>query len=148
MMRRSILIAARQVLLMSLVVFMVVGAYSAETFAAGPYQISWYTIDGGGGTSTGGPYTLTGTIGQPDAGYSNSDKYELLGGFWPGGPICIVEFDEFAKLAEQWLRTGCDNSNGWCSGADINKDKVVDLLDLDLLVEKWLCECPQGWRLK
>ena len=35
--------------------------------ADGPYEINWYTIDGGGGTSTGGPYTLTGTIAQPDA---------------------------------------------------------------------------------
>jgi len=36
--------------------------------AQGRYEISWYTIDGGGGTSSGGPYKLTGTIGQPDAG--------------------------------------------------------------------------------
>jgi hypothetical protein len=27
--------------------------YPTETFAAGPYQIDWYTIDGGGGTSSG-----------------------------------------------------------------------------------------------
>ena len=31
------------------------------------YSISWYTIDGGSGTSSGGLYQLTGTIGQPDA---------------------------------------------------------------------------------
>ena len=29
----------------------------------GPYVLDWSTIDGGGGTSSGGPYTLTGTIG-------------------------------------------------------------------------------------
>jgi len=32
------------------------------------YAIDWWTIDGGGGTSTGGVYSVTGTIGQPDAG--------------------------------------------------------------------------------
>ena len=32
------------------------------------YSIDWFTIDGGGGTSTGGVYSLSGTIGQPDAG--------------------------------------------------------------------------------
>ena len=32
------------------------------------YSIDWYTIDGGGGTSTGGVYSVSGTIGQPDAG--------------------------------------------------------------------------------
>ena len=31
--------------------------------AFGDYDISWYTINGGGGMSSGGPYVLTGTIG-------------------------------------------------------------------------------------
>ena len=62
------------------------------------YEISWYTIDGGGGTSTGGQYVLTGTIGQPDADWSKGGKYELLGGFWPGGPLCVVEFDDYARI--------------------------------------------------
>lgn len=39
--------------------------------AFGQYEISWYTIDGGGGSSSGGPYTLVGTIGQPDAAWSS-----------------------------------------------------------------------------
>ena len=30
--------------------------------------VDWFTIDGGGGTSTGGVYSVSGTIGQPDAG--------------------------------------------------------------------------------
>jgi len=34
----------------------------------GDYEISWSTIDGGGGRSTGGDFALVGTIGQPDAG--------------------------------------------------------------------------------
>ena len=36
--------------------------------SAQPYTIDWWTIDGGGGTSTGGVYSVSGTIGQPDAG--------------------------------------------------------------------------------
>jgi hypothetical protein len=31
------------------------------------FSIDWFTIDGGGGTSTGGLYSVIGTIGQPDA---------------------------------------------------------------------------------
>ena len=46
------------------------------------YSIDWYTIDGGGGTSSGGPYTLSGTIGQPDAGVHTGGSYTLVGGFW------------------------------------------------------------------
>jgi hypothetical protein len=48
------------------------------------YAIDWYLIDGGGGTSSGGTYTLSGTIGQPDAGTSSGGTYTLQGGFWPG----------------------------------------------------------------
>lgn len=51
----------------------------------GPYVLDWYTIDGGGGTSSGGPYTLSGTIGQPDAAAPFSGgPYTLEPGFWPG----------------------------------------------------------------
>ena len=32
------------------------------------YSIDWYKIAGGGGTSTGGTYAVSGTIGQHDAG--------------------------------------------------------------------------------
>jgi hypothetical protein len=46
------------------------------------YSIDWYTIDGGGGTSTNGQYTLGGTIGQPDAGTMSGGNYALTGGFW------------------------------------------------------------------
>jgi hypothetical protein len=123
-------------------VLMVVGAYTAETFAAGPYQIDWYTIDGGGGTSTGGPYVLTGTIGQPDAAYSSAGRYELLGGFWPGGPLCIVGFDDFARFAEQWLRTGSHLPG------DLDADNDIDFSDLTRLAEYWLECCPYHWPLR
>ena len=47
------------------------------------YSIDWYKISGGGGTSTGGVYTVSGTIGQPDAsGALTGGSYSLTGGFW------------------------------------------------------------------
>src|SRR6266540_2227869 len=48
------------------------------------YAIHWYSTDAGGGTSSGGSYTLSGTIGQPDAGTLTGGSYTLQGGFWPG----------------------------------------------------------------
>src|SRR3989442_15289849 len=48
------------------------------------YAIDWFTIDGGGGASSGGSFTLSGTIGQPDAGTLSGGNYALQGGFWPG----------------------------------------------------------------
>jgi len=53
----------------------------------GGYELSWWTVDGGGGMLQGGSYTLSGTAGQPDAGMLAGDGYTLSGGFWGGaGP--------------------------------------------------------------
>lgn len=47
------------------------------------YTVDWYKVAGGGGTSTGGTYQVTGTIGQPDAsGAMTGGNYALTGGFW------------------------------------------------------------------
>src|ERR1019366_9298185 len=46
------------------------------------YSIDWYKI-AGGGTSTGGTYQVSGTIGQPDAGVAMSGvNFSVSGGFW------------------------------------------------------------------
>lgn len=60
------------------------GSLLACSVRAQNYSIDWSTIDGGGDTSTGGSYALTGTIGQPDAGILSGGNYTLQGGFWPG----------------------------------------------------------------
>ncbi len=52
------------------------------------YDLSWYTIDGGGAmNSNGGSYSLGGSIGQPDAGSMGGGSYQLNGGFWGGASI-------------------------------------------------------------
>jgi hypothetical protein len=57
------------------------------------FSIDWYTIDGGGGTSAGGPFSLTGTIGQHDAHPSAAQggEFALVGGFWTGGQAAVEE---------------------------------------------------------
>jgi hypothetical protein len=62
------------------------------------YSIDWYKVAGGGGTSTGGVYSLSGTIGQHDAGGPlTGGSYSLTGGFWalyavqtPGAPLLRI----------------------------------------------------------
>src|SRR5256884_2636641 len=71
---------------------------TSVTVLAQNYSIDWFTIDGGGGTSTGGVYSVSGTIGQPDAGRMSGGNYTLDGGFWgiiaavqtPGSPLLRV----------------------------------------------------------
>jgi hypothetical protein len=63
------------------------------------YAIDWHTMDGGGGTSTGAVYSVSGTIGQPDAGGPmTGGNFSLTGGFWalpqavqtPGAPTLYI----------------------------------------------------------
>jgi hypothetical protein len=112
------------------------------------YKISWHTIDGGGGTSSGGQYVVTGTIGQPDAGYHDEAPYELLGGFWVGGPLCIVDLEDFAQFAAYWLEVSCDAGNDYCGGANLDGENGVNIDDLTVLANEWLNFCPNGWQLQ
>jgi len=57
----------------------------STALARSGYDLSWWTVDGGGGTASGGSYTLVGTIGQPDAGILTGGDYTLGGGFWGSG---------------------------------------------------------------
>lgn len=60
------------------------------------YDLTWSSIDGGGGSSTGGVYTLNGTIGQTDAGSLSGGGYTLSGGFWVGAASVLM--DQFVYL--------------------------------------------------
>src|SRR5262245_62851244 len=67
--------------------------------AVAQYDLSWYTIDGGGATfSTGGTFQLGGTIGQPDASSFSSPMsggtFTLVGGFWSAAQsVCTLPGD-------------------------------------------------------
>lgn len=55
---------------------------AAFSGSAQTYDLSWFAIAGGGGTSTGGVYSVSGTIGQPDTGTLSGGNYTITGGFW------------------------------------------------------------------
>ncbi len=74
------------------------------------YSIDWQTIDGGGGTSTGGVYSVSGTIGQPDAGTMSGGNYVLQGGFWgivtavqtTGAPLLTIARSSTNSVIVSW----------------------------------------------
>ena len=78
--------------------FLFVCLLMPATSFAQSYSIDWYKVAGGGGTSTGGTYQVSGTIGQPDAnGSMTGGNYSLAGGFWvlyavqpAGAPLLII----------------------------------------------------------
>jgi hypothetical protein len=108
---------------------------------AAEYGIPWYTIDGGGGTSSGGPYTVTGTIGQADTGVSSAGAYVNSGGFWPGNFGCVVNLTDLMRLAEAWLSSGANP-------ADLDASGKVDMADFAVLSGWWMDHCPANWPLK
>jgi len=59
--------------------------------SGGTYDLTWSSLEGGGGMfSTGGAYSLGGTIGQADAGAMSGGSYALAGGFWFGGTSSLT----------------------------------------------------------
>ena len=72
---------------------------SGAALAAGSYTLSWWTVDSGGGYSSGSGYTLSGTIGQPDVGMlASGGGYTLAGGFWHGGAAASAERQLYLPL--------------------------------------------------
>jgi hypothetical protein len=82
----------------------------------GQYSIDWFTIDGGGGMSTGGVYSVTGTIGQPDAVTMSGGNFTLQGGFWgivaavqtPGAPLLSIFHTTTNTLVVSWPLPAAD----------------------------------------
>ena len=74
------------------------------------YTIDWYKVSGGGGTSTGGVYSISGTVGQHDAGGPmTGGNFSLTGGFWalyavqtPGMPVLGIKLTTTNTAMVYW----------------------------------------------
>jgi hypothetical protein len=68
----------------------------APASSGGEYDLGWWSVDAGGGTSSGGTYSLAGTIGQADASASGAlsgGSYTLSGGIlaaWADGAANVT----------------------------------------------------------
>ena len=121
------------------------GAVALGSGGRSDFDLSWYTIDGGGGTSIGGDFVLSGTIGQPDAGVMTGGDFQLAGGCWcaAGGMApCPADLnnddkvnidDLFAVLAAWGICDDCPE--------DLNDDGVVNIDDLFEVLAAW-GPCP------
>ncbi len=119
----------------------------APAAIAQDFAIDWYTIDGGGGTSTGGDFVLSGTIGQPDAGALTGGDFALVGGFWGGaaGVPCFGDLDGDNQVGLSDLAILLANF-GTPSGAlpedgDLDGNGTVDLSDLALMLSVFGTVC-------
>ncbi|MHC5114893.1 MAG: hypothetical protein ACYTGP_10755 [Planctomycetota bacterium] len=113
--------------------------------AGDSYSVDWFTVDGGGSTLSGGPYELTGTTGQPDAGEASGGLYGVVGGFWgimgPPAPCPgdvdgsgEVGFGDVLAIISAW---------GPCASCpeDLNGSGAVDFADILIVIGAWGA-CP------
>lgn len=80
---------------------------TAWSQSGGSYTVRKSTIDGGGGSSTGGTLQLRGSIGQADAAMPQSagGPYAVQGGFWQRGPVGPTPPDLFSDGFEDQATT-------------------------------------------
>ena len=114
MLKHQVTPMARRHLIASLKLgaFLLLGCCCLVLSASAQFSIDWHTIDGGGGTSTGAVFSVTGSIGQPDAGgpMTNS-QYSVTGGFWalptviqtPGAPTLTIAPATPGNALISWL---------------------------------------------
>ena len=88
---------------------------AAFSLGAQSYSVDWFKVSGGGGAGSNGQYSISGTIGQPDAGGPmTGGNYSLTGGFWslisvvqtPGGPNLMVTFVGPNSVSVSWPNLG------------------------------------------
>ena len=66
-------------------------SFCLPTFAQ-PFSVNWFKVAGGGGTSTGDVFTVSGTFGQHDAGGPmQGGGFSMAGGFW--SPLATYTFN-------------------------------------------------------
>jgi hypothetical protein len=135
--------------LVFVLVIITAAVLAADPEAPVSFDLSWHTIDAGGGECFGGGnIELHGTIGQPDAGVAlTGGAFELVGGFWPGtieqattcptdifGDDGLVNIDDLLLVISDWGR-------GVGAPGDVDHNGSVDIDDLLLIIGDW-GTCP------
>jgi hypothetical protein len=117
---------------------------AAAAQSAGLLDLSWSTIDCGGGVSVGGGFTLTGTLGQPDAGSLAAGGLELAGGFLGGRPqpACYADCDGSGTLDIFDFLCFQDAFVAQDPYADCDGSTVFDIFDFLCFQDAFVTGCP------
>jgi len=125
-----------------------VSAFSFQLSAfSQSYTIDWSKVAGGGGTSTNGQYSVSGTIGQPDASLAMSGgQYSVTGGFWalinvvqtPGAPTLNISHSGntvtvYWQDVAGWNLQQNSNlavTNGWSASGGVTLSNGTNFLNI------------------
>jgi hypothetical protein len=138
---------------MNRIASMSLALFLLPTAAYGQFSIDWYTIDGGGGVSSGGTFELQGTIGQHDAGTPHTGgSFGLAGGFWavsPPGAGCYPDCDSSTGQGILDIFDFLCFQNGFAAGApyacecDVSTGPgVCDIFDFLCFQNAFAAGCP------
>ena len=116
--------------------FIFVLMFSLTAHSNAQLEITFHSIDGGGGRSVGGSFDLECTIGETEAGVpSTGGMFELVTGYQSSPPLPILLGDVNLDGTINLLDVGpfIDRlANGTFQvEADCNEDGVVNLLDVE-----------------
>lgn len=86
--------------------------FAAATAHAQTYTLDFFSIEGGGGTSTSGAYTVSSTVGQSDAAVRDGLPFSVSTGFWSvsaavNSPFLIVTHAG-GSVTVQWIKPATD----------------------------------------
>ena len=117
-----------KVILLSKIGFPALLVLLPGVLVAQSYSIDWYKVSGGGGNSTGGGYSLTRTVGQPDAGgQMTGGNFSLSGGFWalyavqtPGAPLLTIQWNNDLRTTNWSNFAGTVTDDGMTKSATIS----------------------------
>lgn len=108
------------------------------------YEIPSSSQSGGGGISSGGEFSVIGTIGQAASGPIQGGDFDFLSGYLSSECFLCVQGDfdcdglingaDLTVLLTNWGQ--CPNSQSSCTG-EINSDGTVDGQDLAILLGNW-----------
>ncbi len=94
--------------------------------AVDPFDLSWFSIDAGGGSSTDGSFTVNGTIGQPDTGrMTGAPHFSVMAGYWGAATAA----HDILDCTDPMMPMDCPS--------DFNGDAMVDDNDFVIFVDAY-----------
>ncbi len=94
--------------LVALIILLVPGITTSAL--AQNYAIDWHVIASGGGVISNSPYTIGGTIGQPNTSHATAGGYTIDSGFWSftavvptcGAPLLTIRLTSSNTVVLSW----------------------------------------------
>jgi len=90
----------RKIILLLITSLIMVLLISAALSPSQDFNMTWWSVDSGGGSCGGGDFSLNGTIGQTDTDTMTGGEFTLAGGISPGEAV-LLEVEIYLPLLKR-----------------------------------------------